>query len=133
MTAARFMVGYLRMMLQKSSKGQAFFSRLKRQPRRYLAGRREPVIDPQGNLYVITGDGEFDAYEGGADYGDTFLKLRLAAGESIVPLDYFTPFDQKEMDVENLISAQRAHGVARSGSASIHTYSSVLRRTVQCT
>jgi hypothetical protein len=61
-----------------------------------------PVIDPRGNLYVITGDGEFDAYDGGADYGDTFLKLRFAAREAIVPSDYFTPFDQKEMDVENL-------------------------------
>jgi hypothetical protein len=61
-----------------------------------------PVIDPQGNLYVITGDGEFDAYDGGPDYGDTFLQLRLATNEGIVPSDYFTPFDQNEMDVENL-------------------------------
>jgi hypothetical protein len=61
-----------------------------------------PVVDPQGNLYVITGDGEFDAYDGGADYGDTFLKLRLTTNEGIVPSDYFTPFDQKEMDVENV-------------------------------
>ena len=61
-----------------------------------------PVVDPQGNLYVITGDGEFDAYDGGPDYGDTFLKLRLATNDRIAPTDYFTPFDQKEMDVENV-------------------------------
>src|SRR5271154_269786 len=61
-----------------------------------------PVVDPQGNLHVITGDGEFDAYDGGADYGDTFLKLRLAGNDAIVPTDYFTPFDQKELDVENV-------------------------------
>jgi outer membrane protein assembly factor BamB len=61
-----------------------------------------PAIDPQGNLYVITGDGEFDAYDGGPDYGDSFLKLRLDTNEGIAPSDYFTPFDQKEMDVENL-------------------------------
>jgi hypothetical protein len=61
-----------------------------------------PVIDPQGNLYVITGDGEFDAYNGGPDYGDAFLKLRFAGNDAIVPTDYFTPFDQKEMDIENL-------------------------------
>lgn len=61
-----------------------------------------PVVDPQGNLYVITGDGEFDAYDGGPDYGDTFLKLRFAANDRIAPTDYFTPFDQKEMDVENV-------------------------------
>ncbi|MGB8802824.1 MAG: Ig-like domain-containing protein [Candidatus Acidiferrales bacterium] len=61
-----------------------------------------PVVDPQGNLYVITGDGEFDAYDGGPDYGDTFLKLRSAGNDAIVLTDYFTPFDQKEMDVENV-------------------------------
>jgi outer membrane protein assembly factor BamB len=60
-----------------------------------------PAVDPQGNFYVITGDGEFDAYEGGADYGDTFLKLRLGAHDGIVRADYFTPFDQNEMEIEN--------------------------------
>jgi hypothetical protein len=44
-----------------------------------------PVVDPQGNLCVITGDGEFDAYDGGADYGDTFLKLRFAGNDAILP------------------------------------------------
>jgi len=61
-----------------------------------------PVVDPQGNLQVITGDGEFDAYDGGADYGDTFLRLRFAGNDAILPTDYFTPFDQKEIDVENV-------------------------------
>jgi len=61
-----------------------------------------PVIDPEGNLFVITGDGEFDAYNGGPDYGDAILKLRFAGNDAIVPTDYFTPFDQKEMDVENV-------------------------------
>jgi hypothetical protein len=58
-----------------------------------------PVVDPQRNLYVISGYGEFDAYDGGADYGDIFLKLRFAGNDAIVPTDYFTPFDQKEVDV----------------------------------
>jgi Bacterial Ig-like domain (group 2) len=61
-----------------------------------------PVVELQGNLYVITGDGEFDAYDGGAEYGDTFLKLRFAGNDAILPMDYFTPFDQKEVDVENV-------------------------------
>lgn len=61
-----------------------------------------PVADPLGDLYVITGDGEFDAYDGGTDYGDSFLRLRLIANDPIVRTDYFTPFDQHEMDVENL-------------------------------
>ena len=61
-----------------------------------------PVVDPQGDIYVITGDGEFDANDGGHNYGDTFLKLRLASQDGLEPpVDYFTPFDQSEMDVEN--------------------------------
>lgn len=61
-----------------------------------------PVVDPQGFLYVITGDGEFDVYDGGADYGDTILKLRFSSGDPLAPMDYFSPFDQNEMNVENL-------------------------------
>jgi outer membrane protein assembly factor BamB len=60
-----------------------------------------PAVDHEGNFYVITGDGEFDAYKDGADYGDTFLRLRLDAHEGIVSVDYFTPFDQSEMEIEN--------------------------------
>ena len=61
-----------------------------------------PVVDPQGFLYVITGDGEFDVYDGGKDYGDTILKLRSSPGDPLAPMDYFSPFDQNEMNVENL-------------------------------
>jgi outer membrane protein assembly factor BamB len=60
-----------------------------------------PAVDPLGDVYVITGDGEFDAYDGGSDYGDSFLRLRFAPNDKFFPADYFTPFDQKEMDVEN--------------------------------
>ena len=61
-----------------------------------------PVVDPQGFLYLATGDGEFDVYDGGPDYGDTILKLRFSSGESVAPLDYFSPFDQNQMNVDNL-------------------------------
>jgi hypothetical protein len=61
-----------------------------------------PVVDPQGFLYLITGDGEFDVYDGGKDYGDTILKLGFSPGDPIAPVDYFSPFDQNEMNVENL-------------------------------
>ena len=61
-----------------------------------------PVIDPQGFLYVITGDGEFDVYDGGPDYGDTILKLGFLPGNPLAPLDYFSPFDQNQMNVDNL-------------------------------
>jgi hypothetical protein len=49
-----------------------------------------PAVDSQGNIYVATGDGTFDADSGGTDYGDTVLKLSSTLGV----LDYFTPMDQ---------------------------------------
>jgi hypothetical protein len=50
-----------------------------------------PAVDSEGNLYVPTGNGTFDATSGGRDYGDSVLKLD---GSSLGVRDYFTPFDQ---------------------------------------
>ena len=50
-----------------------------------------PAVDSEGNLYVPTGNGTFDATSGGRDYGDSVLKLD---GSSLAIRDYFTPFDQ---------------------------------------
>jgi hypothetical protein len=54
--------------------------------------------DSLGNVYVTTADGPFDAQQGGADYGDTLLKLTLVQQNPPVPpryrfsvTDYFTP------------------------------------------
>ncbi|MHB8455581.1 MAG: pyrrolo-quinoline quinone [Acidiferrobacterales bacterium] len=47
--------------------------------------------DVNGNVYVITANGTFDAASGGSDYGDTFLKF---TGASLAVSDYFTPFNQ---------------------------------------
>ncbi len=55
-----------------------------------------PAIDAQGNLFVVTGNGTF----GGADYGDSFLKLR-PRGNSLRVADSFTPFDQKALDKDD--------------------------------
>jgi hypothetical protein len=51
-----------------------------------------PAVDSEGNLYVPTGNGTFDATSGGRDYGDSVLKLD---GSSLAIRDYFTPFDQE--------------------------------------
>ena len=50
-----------------------------------------PAADTEGNLYVPTGNGTFDAGSGGRDYGDSVLKLD---GSSLAIRDYFTPHDQ---------------------------------------
>jgi hypothetical protein len=50
-----------------------------------------PAADPEGNVYVPTGNGTFDAASGGRDYGDSVLKLD---GSTLAVRDYFTPHDQ---------------------------------------
>jgi hypothetical protein len=52
--------------------------------------------DTNGDIYVPTGNGTFDAASGGRDYGDSVLKLALQ-GSSIVVRDYFTPHDQAQL------------------------------------
>jgi hypothetical protein len=53
-----------------------------------------PAADAEGNLFVPTGNGTFDATSGGRDYGDSVLKLD---GSSLAVRDYFTPFDQADI------------------------------------
>jgi FG-GAP repeat len=47
-----------------------------------------PAVDPQGNIYVATGNGPWDVNS--RDYGDSVLKL----SPSLSVKDYFTPFSQ---------------------------------------
>jgi hypothetical protein len=60
-----------------------------------------PAVDSAGSIYVISGDGEFNPNEQPANFGDTIVKLRPNNTGSLAPSDYFTPYDQREMDVEN--------------------------------
>jgi hypothetical protein len=56
-------------------------------------GGGAPAIDSNSNLYVLTGNGTFDAVSGSApqnDYGDSLLALNAALQVS----QYFTPSDQ---------------------------------------
>jgi hypothetical protein len=53
-----------------------------------------PATDAEGNLYVPTGNGTFDAGSGGRDYGDSVLKLD---GSSLAIRDYFTPHEQERI------------------------------------
>ncbi|MDP8981179.1 MAG: pyrrolo-quinoline quinone [Acidobacteriota bacterium] len=57
-----------------------------------------PAADAAGNVYVVTGNGKFDAP--GRDYGDSVLKLALGNG-ALQLLDYFTPFNQRELNSED--------------------------------
>lgn len=54
-----------------------------------------PAIDANGDLYVITGNGAFNAAT--KDYGDCFLRLR-ANGNKLEVVDYFAPYNQAFLD-----------------------------------
>jgi len=58
--------------------------------------------DINGNIYVMTGDGTFDADAGGSDYGDSFLKLTPNGAGSLTVSDYFTPFNQDYLGQNDL-------------------------------
>ena len=68
----------------------------KRAARGNLALRRATVGGLAGNIFVIVGNGTFDADNGGPDYGDSFVKL-TPNGNSLSVSDYFTPFDQQNL------------------------------------
>jgi hypothetical protein len=53
------------------------------------------VADNANNIYVITGNGTFDANVSGRDYGDSFLKLSTSNGLTVS--DYFTPSNQASL------------------------------------
>jgi Putative Ig domain len=59
-----------------------------------------PSVDSSGSLYLITGNGAFDATSTTApnnDYGDSFLQLKPGTG-SLAVSSYFTPTDQADDD-----------------------------------
>jgi hypothetical protein len=60
-------------------------------------GGGAPAADSDGNLYLITGNGGFDATNGSApnnDYGDSLLQVSSA----LSVLSYYTPSDQAQDD-----------------------------------
>jgi len=60
-------------------------------------GGAAPAVDPAGYLFLASGNGYFDANDGGSDYGDTVLKLSLTH-PSFAVADYFTPNNQASLD-----------------------------------
>ena len=55
-----------------------------------------PAADAAGYIYVVAGNGTFDATSGGVDYGDAGVKLTPPTGGSLRPTvaDYFTPSNE---------------------------------------
>lgn len=53
-----------------------------------------PAADPDGNVYLMTGNGSFNGDNGGKNFGNSFVKLRLERG-AVQVKDFFTPCNFK--------------------------------------
>jgi len=60
-------------------------------------GGAGPSADADGNIYVVSANGDFTAGSGGRDYGDSVLKLTPAPRLSVT--DFFTPFNQDTLNL----------------------------------
>lgn len=62
-------------------------------------GGNGPAADTSGNIYLMTGNGDFNANQtGGQDYGDSFIML----SPQLKVEDYFTPYDQATLDANDI-------------------------------
>jgi hypothetical protein len=64
------------------------------------AGDTGPAADSDGNIFVATGNGKFDAGSNGRDYGDSLLKLRLGP-DGVALRDFFTPANQEQLNASD--------------------------------
>jgi hypothetical protein len=55
------------------------------------------AADSLGDLFLVTGNGTFDVNSGGAEFGDSFVKLTTNSG-GLAVADYFTPFNQAALN-----------------------------------
>ncbi len=66
----------------------------------FWAGGAAPAVDANANIYLVAGNGTFDAASGGVDLGESFIKLSSAAG--LKAIDYFTPFNYVDLNNRDL-------------------------------
>jgi len=60
-----------------------------------------PAANQDGNVFLATGNGTFDADTGGVDFGDSLLKFALPAHGQPPVLDFFTPYNQADLNVQD--------------------------------
>ena len=65
----------------------------------FWMGGAAPAADADGNIYAVSANGPFDADANGTDFGDSLLKL---SSRGLKLLDYFTPFNQRELDRKDI-------------------------------
>jgi hypothetical protein len=62
----------------------------------FWAGGAGPAADSDGNIYLVAGNGTFDARFGGVDLGESYIKLSSVGGLQV--LDYFAPFNVDDLN-----------------------------------
>ena len=71
--------------------------------------------DSTGAIYYITGDG---AFNGTNAWGDSYIKMTTAG----VVSDWFTPFNQGQIDASNRTSAQAGRSCCPTSPARTRTH-----------
>ena len=66
----------------------------------FWAGGAAPAADAQGNIYLIAGNGTFDADRGGPDLGEAFIKLSTKG--TLALSDWFAPFNAAVLNSRDL-------------------------------
>jgi hypothetical protein len=59
-----------------------------------------PAADSNGSIYIVSGNGIFDASQGGSDFGESVLKLSTGAGFGLA--DYFTPYNADALSDQDI-------------------------------
>ncbi len=63
----------------------------------FWASGAAPSVDDQGNIYLISGNGTFDADRGGQNLGEAFIRLSTSP-DGVSLADYFAPFNQLDLN-----------------------------------
>lgn len=58
-----------------------------------------PAADENGNIYIVSANGTFDADHGGSDLGESIIKLSTTNTLSVA--DYFTPFNADSLSLQD--------------------------------
>jgi len=66
----------------------------------FWQGGAAPAADANGNIYVVSANGTFDANTGGSDLGESVIKLSTSSNLSVT--DYFTPYNAEALSIKDI-------------------------------
>jgi hypothetical protein len=64
-------------------------------------GGAGPSALPNGQIFLATSNGTYSKLRAGSNFGDSVMKLNPGRGGGLTVADYFTPHDQKQMDIND--------------------------------